>query len=59
MSNALRTPGFPATQVIGGELQGKGVAPTGADNAGTVVTPNGKAVTPAVNAIAIPGPNKR
>jgi hypothetical protein len=41
MPQALRIPGYPATQVIGSEFQGKGVPAVGQDNAGNITTPNG------------------
>lgn len=47
MPNALNTPGFPNTQVIGSEQQGRGIPAVGQDNAGNICTPNGTIGTPA------------
>jgi hypothetical protein len=58
MSKLLITQGLPGqgvTQVIGGEIQGKGVAPAGGTNGGTILTPNGQNITPAANALVLIG----
>jgi hypothetical protein len=51
MSGLLVPRGYPTTQAQGTEAQGKGVAPQGGDNAGTILTPNGHTVTPAADAL--------
>jgi hypothetical protein len=51
MSGLLVPRGYPTTQAQGNEAQGKGVEPAGTPNAGTILTPNGKAVTPAADAL--------